>query len=562
MKRIFLTILFCATALTTRGGAPSKDIYLDLMQKAVEAYTPEHIRQYADRVSSEGVTEHGFARLTSNMGILVSKGRIPEMKETFVELMDICAREIPVAREKNRGKGEIGNDFAVKELVCCILEAEASGLFPPEKLRSWREAFVGMKAADIYSVQPVPGDGTARNWCVFGAASECARLMAGIGGEREYADRYLGDQLRFFDENGMYRDPGSPMVYDLVTRLQYMAALDFGYDGPVRQDIEALLMRSAPYTLMMQSVTGEIPYGGRSNQFLHNEAFLAAVCEWYATRMKSMGEMKTAGQFKAAAHRAAASLDYWISQDGLRHIKNRYPIDSGYGCERYAYFDKYMVTMASWAYLAYRFADDSIAPDRRRPGASTFVTGPDFHRILMNAGGYTVEFDINPEKKYDAAGIGRIQKAGTSPVAALASPCPAAPKPSYALDIANPEGGLAVAPLWDKYEIVQARKGRVTLTDGKSVWKCRLSRRGLSMVLTGDGPLVLTLPALVFDGETHSAVDCTGKSLEIRFKGDRCRYSTDGAIVDTGLEYGSRNGHLHRYEARGTDKLKVRVQIR
>ena len=562
MKRIFLTILFCATALTARGGAPGKDIYLDLMQKAVEAYSPEHIRQYADKVSAEGVTEHGFARLTSNMGILVSKGRIPEMKGTFVELMDICAREIPVARKKNRGKGEIGNDFAVKELVCCLLEAEASGLFPQEKLRSWRQAFAGMKAEDIYSVQPAPGDGTARNWCVFGAASECARLMAGIGGSREYADRYLGDQLRFFDENGMYRDPGSPMVYDMVTRLQYMAALDFGYDGPVREDIEAQLMRSAPYTLMMQSVTGEIPYGGRSNQFLHNEAFLAAVCEWYATRMKGTGDLKAAGQFKAAAHRAAASLDYWISQEGLRHIKNRYPIDSGYGCERYAYFDKYMVTMASWAYLAYRFADDSIVPDRRQPGASTFVTSPDFHRILMNAGGYTVQFDINPETKYDAAGIGRIQKAGASPVAALASPCPAAPKPSYKLDIVNPEGGLAIAPLWDRYEIVQARKGRVTLTDGKSIWHCRLTRRGLSMVLSGDGPLVLTLPALVFDGETHSAVNCNGKSLEIRFKGNECQYTTDSTIVDTGLEYGSRNGHLHRYEARGTDKLKVRVQIR
>ena len=39
MKRIFLTILFCATALTARAGTPGKDIYLDLMQKAVEAYT-------------------------------------------------------------------------------------------------------------------------------------------------------------------------------------------------------------------------------------------------------------------------------------------------------------------------------------------------------------------------------------------------------------------------------------------------------------------------------------------------------------------------------------------
>ena len=36
MKRIFLTLLFCAAALTARGNAPGKDLYLDLMQKAVE----------------------------------------------------------------------------------------------------------------------------------------------------------------------------------------------------------------------------------------------------------------------------------------------------------------------------------------------------------------------------------------------------------------------------------------------------------------------------------------------------------------------------------------------
>ena len=78
--------------------------------------------------------------------------------------------------------------------------------------------------------------------------------------------------------------------------------------------------------------------------------------------------------------------------------------------------------------------------------------------------------------------------------------------------------------------------------------------------------IFLTIPfcatALVFDGETHSVVNGNGKSLEIRFKGNECRYTTDGTPVDTGLENDSRNGHLHRYEARGTGWLKVRVQIR
>ena len=49
-------------------------------------------------------------------------------------------------------------------------------------------------------------------------------------------------------------------------------------------------------------------------------------------------------------------------------------------------------------------------------------------------------------------------------------------------------------------------------------------------------------------------------------------FDIDGTLIDNShrlpasvppaLEAASRNGHLHRYEARGTDKLKVRVQIR
>ena len=561
MKRIIIAFLLFVSVFSAKGERSGKEVYLDIMQKAVEAYSPQRIRQYADRVSSEGVTEHGFALLTSNVGIMVSRGRMPQMKDTFIELMDICAREVPIALEKNRGKGEIGNDFAVRQLVTCLLEVEKSGLFPQEKTLSWRKAFTGMKAEDIYSVQPEPGDGTARNWCIYGAASECARVMAGMGGDKEYVDRYLTDQLRFFDANGMYMDPGCPMLYDLVARQQSMLSLRLGYDGPSRDRIVETLMRSAASTLMMQSVTGEIPYGGRSNQFLFNETILASVFEWYASRMEADGDHVAARRFKGAAMRAVSSLDYWFSQEGLRHVKNRYPIDSGYGCERYAYFDKYMVGLASNAYVAYLLADDSIEPDMRLPAASTFVTGPDFHRIMMNAGGYTVEFDINPEKKYDSAGIGRIEKAGASPVVALASPCPVSQKPSYHLDIENPEGGLALAPLWDRYEVVKARKGKVILTDGKSLWKCRLSRRGLSMSLTGDGPVVLTIPALAYDGETRTNVTCSGKELEIMFRGDRCRYSTNGTFTDTGLEYGSRNGHLRRYEARGVKRLKVKVQI-
>ena len=54
-------------------------------------------------------------------------------------------------------------------------------------------------------------------------------------------------------------------------------------------------------TLAMQLAAGEIPYGGRSNQFLHNDTMYAALCEWYASRAIRRGDRKTAARFRSAA---------------------------------------------------------------------------------------------------------------------------------------------------------------------------------------------------------------------------------------------------------------------
>jgi len=556
---IALTAACCLSAKDRR--IRDKSIYLDLMQSAVEAYTPDRIEDYISEVDSEGIKEHGYARLTSNIGILIAHGRMTQDKELFCRMMDICVRELPLARAKNAHRSDPGNDFAVKEVCCCIMELESAGTFPKEMTDKWRNGLKDMNAQDIYSCKPEAGNMTAHNWCVFGAASECARIWSGMGGDRSFADLYLGDQLRFFDENGMYMDPHQPMVYDFVTRLQYMAALDFGYDGPYREAIEEQLLKSAIPTLEMQSVTGEIPYGGRSNQFLHNETFLAAVCEYYASWMKLRGEEEMAARFKAAALKAAEAISYWTEQKPVRHIKNRYPTETSYGCERYAYFNKYMVTMASWAYLAYRFADDSIKPGRRKAAASTFVTSDKFHRVMMNAGGYTAQWDLNAQREYDASGLGRIQKEGAPPVIAISSPCPTVSRPSYSLDIEN-DGGLCISPLWDRYDIVEARKKSLILTDGSSIWSNRLSCRGLSMTLKGKGELVMTLPALEYDGESCPEICCDGKSLSVSFNGWTCIYKTKGIIQDSGKIYGSRNGHLRRYEIRDKNIIHVRICIK
>lgn len=560
MNKYFVTIVAIIAsqifAYYASADGFSKERYIDAMQIAVGAYTPERLDDYISRVESNCISEHGFGRLTANIGILLAHGRCTELKETFAHMMDLCVRDIPRARSIHDGAG---NDFSVREICCCIVALEEAHVFKKEVTDAWREGLVSMKAEDIYTSQPAPGARSGSNWCVYGSASECARIWAGIGGDRAFPDRYLGDQVNYFDENGMYRDPQEPMVYDVVTRLQFMAALYFGYDGPARKAIEDNLIKSAFHTLNFQSVTGELPYGGRSNQFLFNETFLASVFEFYATWFKRHGDMHSASRFKAAAGRAMEYLEYWTSQPSLRHVKNRFPTETGYGCESYAYFDKYMVTMGSFAYLGYLFADDTIKPAAKHEKPSVFVTGPDFHRIFLNKGGYSLEFDIDAQESYDSDGIGRFQKKGASPVIAISSPCPAG-KSSYNIDIET-IGGLAIAPLWEKYEIMKAVKGKVVLTDGSAVWKTTLGRKGVKMVVKGDGEQTLTLPALEFDGESSPETTCDGRNIVIQFKGDVCRYSTNGAITDTGLTYANRNGHIHRYDVKAERKLVVRGRI-
>jgi len=271
--------------------------------------------------------------------------------------------------------------------------------------------------------------------------------------------------------------------------------------------------------------------------------------------------MNSASRFKAAAHRAAESVLYWLNQKPVSHIKNNFPIESKYGCEKYAYFDKYMITMASMAYLAYRFADDAIPESMQSEKASTFVTSPAFHRIMMNAGGYTVQFDTDAEAHYDSNGMGRFQKAGAPPVLALSCPCPSESDSTFCFDVFG-GGPLAISPLWDKYEIVKAVPGKVVLTDGKSIWTSKLSRKGLSMTVSGPGDKIITLPALIFDGETHSEVSCDGKTLSIDFNGWQCCYKVNGKIIDTGKIYGNRNGHLKRFDAvSSARRLKIKARI-
>lgn len=101
--------------------------YLDLMEKTLSAYSDEHIHHYFNNVQQYGLTEHGFPRLTSNIGILIANGRRGDLLPTFLEMMEFCCKNIPLV--------QAANDFSVREIVCCIRRGVPRNYC--------REAFVG-----------------------------------------------------------------------------------------------------------------------------------------------------------------------------------------------------------------------------------------------------------------------------------------------------------------------------------------------------------------------------------------------------------------------------------
>lgn len=557
----------------------SKQMYIELMDLVLSAYKEEKIRTYIREVEEKGIWEHGFARLTANIGILIAHGKRNEYKEVFHQMMDICCREIPTALFRNGN--QVGNDFSVKEIIFCLLEVEKSRVFAEEVTQGWRASLSLLIPHEVYSViAPMPPV-RIMNWAAFGAASEQLRIFAGLGNERGFVENQVKSQLFSFDENGMYRDyPDEAIVYDFVTRLQLAIALRFGYDGESREILEKNLMKASEITLEMQSVTGEIPFGGRSSQFLHNETMYAALFEFYAGFYKAKGDLKKAGEFKCAARLAIEAVIPWLQEEKIRHIKNYYDCESMYGCEKYAYFDKYMITAGSMLYFAYVMADDTIAEVDCPAINKNYIceTSPYFHKVMCKYKDYFVEIDTKADEHYDSSGIGRIHKRKVP--SALMLSVPFSKKPNYMIDIENPsclsvcagiktEDGIELTcGSGTEYKLMEKCVGENTV---KVTFECKtsnglalyetiiLSEDGVEIHAEGKGEVVIVFPVFFFDGEIYTQIEVSQNNISICYHDYTCIYFSNGVICDEGGIYANRNGHYKAFTTRDTERVSLKI---
>ena len=559
------------------------------MDKAFRSYTKEQIADYYERVKTEGLTEHGFPRLASNLGILICNGRHTELLPLFVDLMDLCCDQIP--------KVHAANDFSVREVVTCIMAVEKAGFLPKEKTDEWRAAIGNLDPWKCYDCIAQKPDQLIGNWTLFNAASEHARVWGGFVKKedvQDYMDLQIATQIIRFDECGMYMDaavhPYSeyvyPILYDYVPRVLFSFLVKFGYEGEHKDAIVAALEKSADITLKMQSVTGEIPFGGRSAQFMHNECTEAALLEFYATYFAKKGDLVRAGQFKRAARLAAENVLYWFDAAPMKHVKNRYSIESKIGCEAYAYFDKYMITAASMAYMAYLFANDEIEEAETCPaleGGFVAKTGDKFHKYFLNKGGYFAEIETDSDKHYEGSGLGRVQKLGAPPQICLSSGF--GDHPSYGTDGKNWHslslcssaeidgkwylGGehphtVAEDSFCAKDEYCMAYMEWMA-EDNRVCQSVFVNENGVETraEVFGDkaGKVGIEIPAFAFDGVDCTKINMNEKVITVEYNGYVCRYTTTGKIADLGEGICNRNGKYHRFRAEDKYLVSVKIEI-
>lgn len=548
----------------------------ELMELALSAYSDEQIRAYFDQVRQDRLREHGFPRLTANIGILIAHGRRQDLLPIFLEMMEFCCRSIP--------NGKAANDFSVREIVCCIREVERSGVADVASIARWKGYLATIDPMICYSQKATAPTDKLKNWALFTGVSEYFRMEMGVGGSEAFIDIQIASQLQWLDENDMYMDGEGdihhPVMYDLVPRALFAMLLSAGYRGRYYGHLDACLKRTGLMMLKMQSPNGEMWFGGRSNQFVHNETNLILLLEYEARRYAAAGDLALAGQFKAAAQRALSVVEQWLSLKPIYHTKNRFPTESQYGCEKYAYFNKYMITVASFLYAAYLVCDDTIPVGQLQDTApACFETTYHFHKFFMKAGGYGLEFDLNGDPHYDASGLGRVHRVGAPGAICMSLPCPKAPV--FTVDI--PPAALSLCPgilvdgAWKfateedtQNTVVDSCEGenyatatvRSRFANGTEVLASyRVDADGVKIHIAGQEDVAYLLPAFAFDGETHSQIVATENALRISYGGWVCRYSVSGDLKDLQLLAPNRNGHYAAYFAAANKNLDITIEI-
>lgn len=523
-----------------------KSDYLDIMEQIFGTYDLTLVCDPKEDLQT-------YSRLVSVLAVLLSNGRKAELLEQFCEMMKKACEALPAYR----GNGML--DFSVRELMLAfslMKENDTNG--------DWAKMLSGISPEDYRF-----SSGEDHNINLYNVAGEVLRNAEGLADTTEYCKECLTLQMEKLDENGMYPDnyPSdyNPTLYDIASRFQLQLAEQFGAFSS-----DERLRRAGVWTLMTQSATGQIPYGGRSNQYLFNETLLASVLEYEAGKQAEEGNFVLAGRMRRGARLAVESVQEFLEHHS--HNRNLYS-DSKIGCEEYGYYEKYMISAAAFLIGAVLFAHEDL-PEHPAPcevGGYVLSTSPKFHQIFANVCDYSIQIDADGDPSFEATGLGRIHKKGVP--ASLGLSVPFSGDPHYTLPETCTPLSAAIGIGWDDGEgdvqylsdltgikhalsIEEEKKDKLKFTityTGNSLKNCggimetySLDEGGLrysAKLLESECKAVYArVPLFVTDGKRESRIKQRAGQTNVYLDDARWRITTNASLAPDQVLAGNRNG--------------------
>ncbi len=401
----------------------NKSLYLNIIERVIDLYTPEYLWRMAqgeiDFVICIGL------RAAGAISYLQSEERRPELYDLWLALMQKSCDQFSIVYDHAE------YDLAVKEVMIGfklmknkIPEGDYIALF--QKLKS-----IDPHKTYHCIMGKNHDESKLCNMTVYNAAGEYLRETEDMTDIKAYFDEHMPWAVGRFDQNGMWECNDQAMLYDLTTRCQFSVMMHYGYEGPYKKAIDEGLSKGGMMTLLMQSAAFQLPYGGRSNQYLFNEALVASCCEYEATRYMKAGRPVLAGMFKRCAHKSAQTVyQRLMESDTPNHIKNYFDASEAFGIDGYGTFHRYLITVAVFIGYGFLFADESVQ-EHACPceiGGYVLETSDRFHKVFANCVGQSVEIETGADQRYDSTGLGRYHKAGFPIDLALSLPMTAHPK--------------------------------------------------------------------------------------------------------------------------------------
>ena len=398
--------------------------YLDLAERIVRTALAWQDRD-SGRIIDAFVhreTPTATARYVGALGALMLQGRCSD-------LADSCAKALDAVLDDLESCATNHGEFLVKESLFAFMALEEKAA--PECLRCWAHVFTSCDPESAYakSRTNTPDAEKRQNFVTFALAGEAMKKHLRLADNETFFRSYLEEQLARFDTLGMYRDPGAPMVYDITARMNLeLAAFYADWPLPYLEELRKKLRSGAICALLYQSPSGEMPFGGRSNQQNFVEASFALICEAEARYFKAEGDMLMAGVLRRAAARAVHSVTSYLTSEPIRFNKNRFPPETQHGRQlSYGYYGAYTLLIASQLAAAGLLADRTIpfaATTPAESGTFLWTTTDAFHKLFANVQGSHLEMELCNEGDHDAVGWGRWHVPDAPPELPLSTPVP------------------------------------------------------------------------------------------------------------------------------------------